>query len=141
MAGASREEIFDIAAERYYEALLDYAHYPDVLPEVDAIEVLAFTETTARVQYAIQVVKSFTYILKMTQKRPQSISWELESGSFFKKNSGRWQIESLGPERCKVTYSLDVEFKIFAPAAITNKLVAVNLPRMMQAFFAHAKTK
>lgn len=139
MAGASRVEEFDIAAARYYAALVDYAAYPKILPEVDSIDVLAFDEKSARVQYSIQVIKNFQYILKMTQKRPHSLAWELESGSLFKKNSGRWQIEALGADRCRVTYELDVEFKVFAPAAITNKLVAVNLPRMMQAFAEHAR--
>jgi ribosome-associated toxin RatA of RatAB toxin-antitoxin module len=139
MAGATREETFDISAERYYDALLDYARYPEILPEVDKIDVLEKSESSARVQYSIQLLKSFTYILKMTHKRPNSISWVLESGSFFKTNNGSWTIEALGPESCRVKYSLEVEFKIFAPAAITNKLVAVNLPRMMKSFYEKAK--
>jgi ribosome-associated toxin RatA of RatAB toxin-antitoxin module len=141
MAGAAREEVFEVAAEKYYEALIDYKQYPKILGEVDKIDILDFSETSARIQYSINVVKSFQYTLKMTQKRPESLSWELESGSLFKKNSGKWTITSLGPNKCKVSYSLDVEFKIFAPAAITNKLVAVNLPRMMQSFYEYAKTK
>ncbi len=141
MAGASREETFEVAAEKYYEALLDYKQYPKILGEVDKIDVLEFSETSARIQYTISIVKSFQYTLKMTQKRPELLSWELESGSLFKKNSGKWTITALGPQKCKVSYSLDVDIKVFAPSAITNKLVAVNLPRMMQAFYEHAKTK
>jgi coenzyme Q-binding protein COQ10 len=141
MAGASREEIFPISAEKYYAALVDYQHYPKILGEVDKIDVLEFSEQAARIQYTIQIVKSFTYILKMTQKRPEKVAWELESGSIFKKNVGHWTITPMGPDRCKVAYNLDIELKVFAPSAITNKLVAVNLPRMMQAFFEHAKTK
>ena len=141
MAGAAREEVFEVSAEKYYAALIDYKHYPKLLSEVDSIEVLEFSETSARIQYTINIVKSFQYTLKMTQKRPEILSWELESGSFFKKNTGKWTITPMGPQKCKVSYSLEVEFKVFAPAAITNKLVAVNLPRMMQAFYEYAKTK
>ncbi len=141
MAGATREEIFDIAAERFYEALIDYKQYAKILSEVDSIEVLEASEKTARVQYKISIIKTFSYILKMKQTRPEGISWELESGDLFKTNSGSWTIKALGPERCQVTYQLDVAFKVFAPSAITNKLVAVNLPRMMQAFYEHAKSK
>ncbi len=141
MAGASREEIFEVSAEQYYAALIDYQQYPKILGEVDTISVLDFSETSARIQYTVSIVKAFQYTLKMTQKRPESLSWELESGSLFKKNSGRWTLTALGPNKCKVAYSLDVEIKLFAPAAITNKLVAVNLPRMMNAFYEFAKTK
>lgn len=139
MAGASREEVFDVPAEKFYAALVDYASYPEILGEVDEVEVLDFNETSARIQYTINIVKSFSYILKMTQKRPELVAWTLESGSIFKVNQGRWTITPQGPSSCKVQYELDVDLKVFAPKAITNKLVAVNLPRMMQAFYDKAK--
>lgn len=139
MAGASREEVYDVPAEKFYAALIDYASYPEMLGEVDEVEVLEFNETSARIQYTINIVKSFSYILKMTQKRPELVSWSLESGSLFKVNSGRWKITPQGPDSCKVQYELEVDLKVFAPKAITNKLVAVNLPRMMQSFYEKAK--
>ncbi len=139
MAGASREEVYDIPAEKFYAALIDYASYPEILGEVDEIKVLDFSETSARIQYTINIVKSFSYILKMTQKRPDSLTWQLESGSLFKVNAGSWKLTPQGPNSCKVAYNLDVELKVFAPKAITNKLVAVNLPRMMKSFYEKAK--
>ena len=139
MAGATREEVFDVPAEKFYAALIDYAQYPEILGEVDEIDVLEFSETSARIQYTINIVKSFNYVLKMTQKRPTSLAWTLESGSLFKVNSGKWTITPQGDSSCKVHYELEVDLKVFAPKAITNKLVAVNLPRMMQAFYERAK--
>ncbi len=139
MAGASREEVYDVPAEKFYAALIDYASYPEILGEVDEVEVLDYDETSARIQYTINIVKSFSYILKMTQKRPELVAWTLESGSIFKVNQGHWKITPQGPKSCKVQYELDVDLKVFAPKAITNKLVAVNLPRMMQSFYEKAK--
>lgn len=139
MAGASREEVYDVPAEKFYAALTDYESYPEILGEVDKIDVLDKSETSARIQYTINIVKSFSYILKMTQKRPEHVSWTLESGSLFKVNSGSWKITPQGANSCKVSYQLDVDLKVFAPKAITNKLVAVNLPRMMQSFYEKAK--
>ena len=135
MTGVSREETFEISAEKFYAALVDYASYAEILTEVDDIKVLECSETSARIQYSINVVKSFSYILKMTHKRPSFLSWELESGSIFKQNSGQWRITPTGPNSCKVNYNLEVDLKVFAPKIIVNKLVAVNLPRMMQAFY------
>lgn len=140
MAGATREEVYDVPAEKFYAALIDYASYSKILGEVDKVEVLDFSETSARIQYTINIVKSFSYILKMTQKRPEMVAWTLESGSLFKLNQGCWKITPEGPNSCKVVYELDVDLKVFAPKAITNKLVAVNLPRMMQSFYEKAKT-
>lgn len=140
MAGVEREEIYDVSAEQFYAAVVDYASYADIITEVDDITVLDFSKTSARIQYSINLVKSFSYILKMSQKPPVSVSWELESGSIFKTNSGSWQIKPEGPKSCRVKYTLEVELKVFAPKMLTNKLVAVNLPRMMQAFYEKAKT-
>lgn len=140
MAGTSREEVFDISADKYYQALLDYQSYPKLLPEVSSIDILENDENGARVQYNIHIVKNISYILKMKHQRPHRLDWELESGSIFKTNSGSWELEELGPDKCKVRYSLDIALKIFAPKAITNKLVAVNLPRMMNSFYEHAKS-
>ena len=139
MAGASRDEVFNISREKYYQALVDYSSYAKILSEVSKIEVLERSESWARVQYTVNIVKSFVYVLKMTQKSPELVSWDLDSGSLFKKNSGSWHLKELGPDRCQVTYSLDVELKIFAPKTVTNALVSVNLPRMMQSFYEHAK--
>ncbi len=140
MAGASREEIFDVPAEKFYAALIDYASYPEIIGEVDEIKVLDYSETSARVQYTVNIVKSFNYTLKIAQKRPESVAWTLESGSLFKMNTGRWTITPQGPKSCKVNYELELELKIFAPKAITNKLVSHNLPKMMHSFYEKAKT-
>jgi len=140
MAGASREEVFDISADKYFQALVDYNHYPELLSEVNNIDVLENSEDGALIRYNIQVVKTVSYILKMKHQRPHRLEWHLDSGSIFKTNSGSWEIEPIGPAKCKVRYNLDVSLKIFAPKAITNKLVAVNLPRMMRSFYEHAKT-
>ncbi len=140
MAGASREETYDVSAEQYFAAVTDYKNYTKILPEVDGIQVRNQTETSASIEYTITVIKSFKYTLKMTQKKPSSITWELEESGIMKKNSGSWTITSVGENKCKVLYNIDLDLKIFAPKSVTNALVATNLPKMMQQFADHAKT-
>jgi ribosome-associated toxin RatA of RatAB toxin-antitoxin module len=140
MAGAAREEIFNVSAEQYYKAVTDFKNYPKILPEVGSINIKSESATAASIEYSVNVIKTFHYTLKMALKSPTLVSWELEDGSLFKKNSGRWTITPMGPSQCKVDYNLEVEIKIFAPKSITNALVAVNLPRMMTSFYEHAKT-
>lgn len=141
MSEAVREEIYDVTAEQFYAAITDYEQYAAMLPEVDNVEVLENSETGAKIRYSINVIKKFSYILRMHHQRPSKLAWAFDSGSLFKENSGSWQIEDLGDERCKVTYTLKVSLKVFAPKSITQKLLAVNLPRMMKAFYELAKTK
>ncbi|RZA26020.1 MAG: hypothetical protein EOP10_05000 [Proteobacteria bacterium] len=140
MAGASREETYDVPAEKYYAAVTDYNNYTKILPEVQSIHVKNKTETTASIEYTVTIIKSFKYTLKMTQKKPTLVSWDLEDGGLFKKNSGSWTITPVGENQCKVSYNIDLDLKIFAPKSVTNALVAVNLPKMMQQFADHAKT-
>lgn len=140
MAGANREEIFDVSAEQYYKAVTDFENYPELLPEVSSIEILEKSDTSTLVQYSVQIVKQISYTLKMTHTFPTEVKWHLDSGSLFKANNGSWTIEPLGDNQCKVTYDLDIALKVFAPKTITKKLVAVNLPRMMKTFYEHAKT-
>lgn len=140
MAATSREEVFNVSAEKFYNAIVDYPNYPKILGEVDSLDIIENDESHAKVQYNIHIVKKISYILNMTHQRPSEVSWELDSGSIFKKNTGCWSIEALDDNSCRVTYSLDVALKVFAPKAITNKLVAVSLPKMMESFYKHAKT-
>jgi ribosome-associated toxin RatA of RatAB toxin-antitoxin module len=68
------------------------------------------------------------------------VSWVLESGDLFKKNDGNWTLKDLGGGKTEVTYTLEVDFKMFAPNAILSALTEKNLPVMMQSFFKRAKS-
>ena len=138
MPAAKRTEVFDIPREKFYNAIIDYESYPELLSEVNAVEVLDFGETSARVRYEVKIIKSFSYILHLFHERPQGISWELESGDLFKVNNGFWKLTEEDDGKTKVEYSLEVGFKVFAPKAITQKLVAHNLPKMMDIFYQRA---
>ncbi len=139
MAKANRTEIFDVDINKLYDVLIDYESYPDFVDGVSEIEVLTKSETAAKVKYSLNLIKKFTYTLSMTQQKPNKLSWKLESGDFFKTNSGSWELKDLGNGKTEVTYSLDVDFKILAPKMIVNKLVATNLPMMMKAYQKRAK--
>ena len=139
MAKAERSEIFSIDINKFYNILEDYALYPEFVDGVSSIEVLEKDEISARVEYSINLIKKFKYILKMTQKSPTRLSWELESGDLFKYNAGEWILEDLGDGKTKVTYSLEVTFKGFAPKMIIDKLVSSNLPAMMTSYLERAK--
>ncbi len=139
MAKASRTEIFDVDINKFYEIIEDYEKYPEFVDGVSEIEVLEKSETSAKVKYSLNLIKKFTYTLSMTQEKPRKLSWVLDSGDFFKTNSGSWELKDLGDGKTEVTYSLEVDFKILAPKMIVNKLVATNLPQMMKAYYKRAK--
>jgi hypothetical protein len=46
----------------------------------------------------------------------------------------------MGKGKTKVTYNIDVDFGLFVPSLITNKLVGHNLPTMMKRFKDRAES-
>nr|BDT28584.1 SRPBCC family protein [Bacteriovorax sp. HI3] len=140
MASASRTEVVDVDINKLYDVIVDYAKYPDFVDGVSSTKVLSQNETSAKVEYSVNLIKSFKYTLATTQSRPTKVSWVLESGDLFKKNDGNWTLKDLGNGKTEVTYSLEVDFKMFAPNAILSALTEKNLPVMMQSFFKRAKS-
>ncbi|MDD4974182.1 MAG: SRPBCC family protein [Bacteriovorax sp.] len=141
MASASRTEVVDVDINKLYDVLIDYVNYPNFVDGVSAIKVISQNETAARVEYSVNMIKSFKYILNIKQERPKGLSWTLDSGDLFKKNDGEWKLKDLGNGKTEVTYSLDLDFKMFAPSSILSALTSKNLPVMMESFFKRAKTR
>jgi coenzyme Q-binding protein COQ10 len=141
MATASRTEIVDVEINKLYDVIVDYAKYADFVDGVSSTKVLSQSETSAKVEYSVNMIKSFKYTLATTQVRPTKVSWVLDSGDLFKKNDGQWLLKDLGNGKTEVTYTLEVDFKMFAPNSILTALTQKNLPVMMESFFKRAKSK
>lgn len=141
MASASRTEVVDVEINKLYDVLVDYAKYPEFVDGVNEIRVISKTDTSAKVEYLINMIKTFKYIINIKQERPTRVSWTLDSGDLFKKNDGEWKLKDLGNGKTEVTYSLDLDFKMFAPSSILSALTSKNLPVMMESFFKRAKAK
>jgi ribosome-associated toxin RatA of RatAB toxin-antitoxin module len=141
MATATRTEIVDVDINKLYDVIVDYSKYADFVDGVSSTKVISQTDTSAKVEYSVNMIKSFKYTLATTQVRPTKVSWVLDSGDLFKKNDGQWLLKDLGGGKTEVTYSLEVDFKMFAPNSILTALTQKNLPVMMESFFKRAKSK
>lgn len=141
MAQASRTEIVDVEINKLYDVIVDFAKYPEFVDGVSAIKVLAQNDKEAKVEYSLNVIKTFKYIINTKMERPTRVSWVLDSGDIFKKNDGSWSLKDLGNGKTEVTYSLEVDVKMFAPSAVINALTTKNLPIMMESFFKRARSR
>ncbi len=139
MAQATRTEIWEAPIEKIYEAIVDYASYPQFVAGVHEVEILESSDGGARVKYSLNVIKKISYILKLTHQKPHRIDWVLESGDIFKQNDGTWELKDLGEGKTEVTYGLEVNIKGFVPKAIVNGLTSKNLPAMMKSFHDRSK--
>lgn len=140
MPQAKRTEIWDAPIEKIFDVITDYESYPQFVDGCSSVDVLEKSETDARVEFGLNLIKKFKYILHLKQTRPTEISWSLESGDIFKKNEGSWQFKDLGDGRTEVNYGLEVEIKGFAPKTLVNSLTEKNLPAMLKSYHDRCRT-
>ncbi|WP_408096921.1 type II toxin-antitoxin system RatA family toxin [Peredibacter sp. HCB2-198] len=139
MARAERTEIFDVPAEKFYQAIVDYKNYPQFVDGMKSVEVKSESAEGATVTFNLSLIKEISYTIKLANKPHTEVSWSLVSGDMMKINNGKWTLKDLGG-KTEVTYSLEVELKGFMPGLgmIEKTLVNTNLPLNMKAFAKRA---
>ena len=140
MARAERTEVFDVPADKFYKAIIDYKAYSDFVDGVDSTQVSNESADGATVTMNLNLIKKISYTIKLNHKPNQEVNWSLVSGDMMKVNNGRWNLKDLGDNKTEVTYSLEVELKGFLPGLgmIEKTLVNTNLPMTMKAFAKRA---
>lgn len=138
MASATISEIINAPIEAVFGVITDYESYPEFLSETKDARIIESEGGSKLVEFEIDLIKRITYRLKIDETPTREVRWSLESGDIFKKNSGAWDLETSG-ENTKVTYFVDVEFKLLVPKMITKKLVGANLPSMIKSFKKRAE--
>lgn len=136
MARAERTEVFDVPADKFYQAIIDYKAYPDFVDGVESTNIANESADGATVTMNLNLIKKISYTIKLNHKKDQEVSWSLVSGDMMKVNNGRWTLKPMGDNKTEVTYSLEVELKGFLPGLgmIEKTLVNTNLPLTMKAF-------
>ena len=142
MAQAEMEKTYDVDAGKYFLAVSNYAKYPEFVDGMKAVTVQTQSPGKHIANYSISMLsKDMTYDLELRDNAEQgTVNWSLLKSDFFKVNNGAWKIESAGPGKCKVHYSLEVEFNFSVPGFILKGLVKGTLPSMMNSFYERAKT-
>jgi ribosome-associated toxin RatA of RatAB toxin-antitoxin module len=139
MPEATRTETWDAPIEKIYEVITNYENYPDFVDGCSGVNVLEFSEEGARVEFSLNLIKKFKYILTLKHEKPNRISWEFESGDIFKMNNGSWELTDLGDGKTEVRYGLEVAVKGFAPKSLVNTLTTKNLPVMLASYHKQCK--
>ncbi len=146
MAQAAHESTFEVSAEQYFKAVADFEKYPDF---VDGMKKVTIKPGETRADGTVESVghyefsmmsKDMSYNLNLKHNAGAgSVSWTLKDSEFFKVNNGAWKIEGISSGKCKVHYSLEVEFNFSVPGFILKGIVKGTLPSMMNSFYERAK--
>ena len=141
MAQAEQEKTYDVDASKFFQAVTQLEKYPEFVDGMKKVVVEKGANGETIGHYELSMMsKDMSYSLKIKEDAAAgTLDWTLLKSDFFKVNNGAWKIESLGAGKCKVTYSLDVEFNFSVPGFILKSLVKGTLPTMMKNFYDRAK--
>lgn len=117
--------------EDFYHVITDYERYPEFIPEIKKAVIVS--KKPQRVEFTLDLIKTFHYILEFKEDPPSGLSWKLVKSDLFKKNSGGWKLKKKNG-LLFVTYFLNVEFGFLAPSFIVNQMVKKDLPKMVEKF-------
>lgn len=141
MAEVVEKLTMDVPRQALWDTITSFDEYPNFVDEVVKAERLpGGTDARFQVQFELEVVKRFVYVLEFAASSPETLSWKLVESNFFKRNQGAWKLEENGG-KTDVVYEVDVEVGFFVPKWVAKKLTAVSLPRMMKAFEERAKQR
>ena len=134
MANAQRTELMKASAENIYKVLTDYNSYGDYMDGVSKVEVIERNGNTVLAKYDINMIKKFSYVLKLEEVENKSITWSFVEGDIFAHNNGSWVLNDLGDGTTEVEYSVDVDIKVkmMGSGMIVKKLVNTSLPALMK---------
>ena len=136
MAKLETEHVFEGDIKTVFGAINNFALYPDYIPGVTAIEVLApkAEGSIAQVRYELNIIKKFFYTLDMFAEEPNKIWWTLADSNLMKTNNGSWEFKSKGKTKTHADYMLDIKFKGLVPGKITDQIAKANLGGMFEGF-------
>ena len=143
MAGANAQEsiIVDLPKEKFFEVITDYMSYPEIVPEVESMRIIEEDGNVSIVENNVNMIKKVSYVLRLEKHPYDRLEWTLVKG-FFKKNSGRWDLEDVdGGKKCKATYTVEIEIGMLVPKKLVRDLTQRGLPKMLKQFKDYAEKK
>jgi ribosome-associated toxin RatA of RatAB toxin-antitoxin module len=141
MAKAEIHEIVQVDRDKLYQAISRYEDYPQFVENCKSSRVERKGAGRARVTYHVELIKAVNYTLDHVEDPVAgTVAWSLVESDTFKVNNGKWTLSSAGPGKTDVQYELEVEFKIYVPGMILNKLIKGPLPSMVKSFVDRANS-
>jgi ribosome-associated toxin RatA of RatAB toxin-antitoxin module len=140
MAQAEIHEVLPVDAEKLYSVVTRYEDYPKFVEGCTSAEVERKDRDKIQVRYQVSMMKDISYTLEHSEDPASGrASWTLVESDVLKKNTGSWEVKSLGAGKCDVHYQVEIEFKIPVPGFVLSRLIKGSLPAMIKNFQERAK--
>lgn len=126
---------FDVdapAAAVLEQLLWDVSRFRQIFPDIKAVTVVGGSGTRLDVRFDVDaVIASPTYTLRRTlDVATREIRWHSIDGD-VKHIAGRWQVEPLGPDRCRVRYESFVDVGVPGLSVVYRDVVVRKLDQMV----------
>ncbi len=139
MAKTEQSILIDAPIETVFDVIVDYERYPEFLPEMRAVQVLARHDGVAEVAFELEIIMRLGYALRLVEDRPRRVSWTLKSAKMMSANNGGWLLEPAGAGQTRATYGLEITLRGLIPKSVSTRLVGTTLPDTLNRFKARAE--
>jgi ribosome-associated toxin RatA of RatAB toxin-antitoxin module len=127
-----------VSPEEFRSLILDFASYPEFLPEVKRVEVKDQSAQGATVTFYVEVkvggaeIKT-DYTARYTFS-DKEIRWQLVSSPTLTKNEGFWRLEETADGETKAYYESELITSLPIPEEMQKIFADQELPKMMSRF-------
>lgn len=135
----SQSVLIKAPVETVFNCVVDFESYPKFLPEMKSAKIAWCDDKDMEVNFKVQLIKDISYTLLFELDPPRGIFWKLKSGELMKANTGSWELKMKSDNLTQATYSIDVEFGLWVPKAITQTLLEKSLPQTLERFKKRAE--
>ena len=81
MSKVSLTKEVSVSMKDFYAVVTDYERYPEFISEIKKAKVIS--EKPKRVEFTLELMKTFHYVLEMKEKSPSEVSWTLVESNLF----------------------------------------------------------
>jgi ribosome-associated toxin RatA of RatAB toxin-antitoxin module len=139
MALAEFHEVVNVDKDKLFAVITRYEDYPSFVSGCSSVKVERKGAGQARVKYQVNMMRELHYTLDHKEDAVAGkVSWTMVESDLLKKNTGGWELKSVGPGKTDVKYQIDIEFNISVPGFILKKLISGSLPSMVKSFVQKA---
>lgn len=138
MTSINRSALVEYSAEQMFDLVNDIEHYPQFMQGCVSAKVLSQSDTELVGELRLAkagISQQFT--TKNTLLRPERIDMSLVEGG-FKNFSSQWTFDALTTNACKVSLSMEFEFKSGLMGFTAEKLFSSSANNLVDAIVQRA---
>src|SRR5690606_15671381 len=130
VANASLTKTLEVSKEKLFQAITRYEDYPQFVTGGKKVEVERKAAGHEKVKYVANLLgKDLWYVLEHTEDLDAGrVTWKLLDSDTMKLDTGTWTLRDLGGGKTEVSYTIEIEFKVWVPGPILKGLTTAALP-------------